>query len=327
MNYYLFHITYPILFLSVFGRQLCLPVPALLFLLSAGAMAGAGKLSFFGILAVAVVGCLLADMAWFEAGRRRGQRVLRMLCALAPDPSQAIRNSKSEFAKRGLPALLIAKFVPGLDAISPPLAGMAGTSRLSFLLFDAGGSALWAAAYIGSGFIFAKELDRVVRYTSVFADTILLVLGVPLLLFFAWKAARLGHMIRQLEPLYITAERLKERLDSGETIGVLDLLRFEDDPEGLGGIPGAVRVDPVKMRDDGRLVRLPDDLDLVLYCGSKNSFVSARVAATMRKRGARRIRVLDGGLDAWKELGYPLSHELVDPLTEFARLGIVVVRA
>ena len=321
MNYYLLHITYPILFLSVFGRQLCLPVPALLFLLSAGAMAGAGKLSFFGILMVAVLGCLLADLAWYEAGRRRGQRVLRLLCALADDPSQCIRNSRTTFAARGLPALLIAKFVPGLDAIAPPLAGMSGTSRLSFLLYDAGGSALWAGAYTSGGFIFAKELDKVVRYTSVFADTLLLVLGAPLVLFFAWKLVRLLHMIRQLEPLYITPERLKERLDLGEAIGILDLLRFEDDPEGVSAIPGAVRVEPGKMRR-GLVIRVPDDLDLVLYCGSKNSFVSARVAAGMRKHGIRRIRVLEGGLDAWKTLGYPLSHELADRKAEMARLGI-----
>ncbi len=325
MNYYLLHITYPILFLSVFGRQLCLPVPALLFLLSAGAMAGAGKLSFFGILIVAVLGCLLADLVWYEAGCRRGRRVLRMLCALAPDPSKCIRDSKLSFAARGLPALLIAKFVPGLDAIAPPLAGMAGTPRLSFLLYDAGGSVLWAGAYISGGFIFAKELDKVVRYTSVFANTLLLVLGVPLLFFFVCKLLRLLHMIRQLEPLYITPERLKERLDSGERIGVLDLLRFEDDPEGLGGIPGSVRVEPGKTHR-GEIARVPEDVDLVLYCSSRNSFVSARVAAEMRKNGIRRIRVLDGGLDAWKAMGYPLSHEFANTEAEIARLGIEMSR-
>jgi len=36
VNYDLIHTTYPILFLSVFARQLCLPVPAILFLLSGG---------------------------------------------------------------------------------------------------------------------------------------------------------------------------------------------------------------------------------------------------------------------------------------------------
>jgi membrane protein DedA with SNARE-associated domain len=77
MSYYLTHITYPILFVAVLARQLCLPVPALLFLLAGGALAGAGKLNFVGVLIVAVLGCLLADLVWFEAGRLRGKRVLR----------------------------------------------------------------------------------------------------------------------------------------------------------------------------------------------------------------------------------------------------------
>ena len=54
MGYYLDHTTYPILFAAVLGRQLCLPIPAILFLVSAGALAGSGKLSFIGILLAAV---------------------------------------------------------------------------------------------------------------------------------------------------------------------------------------------------------------------------------------------------------------------------------
>ncbi|MGA2252951.1 DedA family protein, partial [Terracidiphilus sp.] len=83
MSFYLLHTTYLILFLFVFARQLCLPVPAVLFLLSGGALAGTGRLSFVGILLVAVLGCLLGDLVWFEAGRLHGMRVLRLLCALA----------------------------------------------------------------------------------------------------------------------------------------------------------------------------------------------------------------------------------------------------
>jgi membrane protein DedA with SNARE-associated domain/rhodanese-related sulfurtransferase len=321
MNYYLFHTTYLILFLSVFARQLCLPVPAILFLLSAGALAGSGKLSFTGILLVAILGCLLGDLIWFEAGRLRGKRVLRLLCAFAADPSACIRQSKTAFAKRGLPVLLVAKFVPGLDGITPPLAGISGASRANFLMYDAGGSALWAGIYIGAGFLFAAELDQVVRYISVGADALILVLGVPLLFFFVWKLLQLLRMIHFLRPLHITPEQLKERLNAGEKIGVIDLLRFEEDPQDTGVIPGAVRADPLDMRLKTRIV-MPKDLDLVLYCGSRNSFVSTRVAAAMHKKGIRRIRVLQGGLAAWKALGFPLSTVLADPYTEMKRLGI-----
>lgn len=67
---------------------------------------------------------------------------------------------------------------------------------------------------------------------------------------------------------------------------------------------------------------MPANVDLVLYCGSKNSFVSARVAAAMRKHGVLNIRVLTGGLAAWRALKFPLSMESLDAEAEMTRLGI-----
>jgi membrane protein DedA with SNARE-associated domain/rhodanese-related sulfurtransferase len=323
MSYYLAHITYPILFVAVLARQLCLPVPALLFLLPGGALAGAGKLNYIGVLVMAVSGCLLADLVWFEAGRLRGKRVLRLLCALTPDPSLCIRRGREVFAKKGLRVLLIAKFVPGLDAICPPLAGMLGTSRAAFLLHDAGGASLWAGAYIACGFIFARELDKVAQQISVVATAVILIFGIPLLFFFALKLTQLVVMIRLLRPLHIHPELLKSRLDAGEKVGVVDLLRFEEDPQGVAAIPGAVRLDPLEIRRKKRIA-IPADVNLVLYCRSRNCFVSARVALAMRKHGIQRIHVLTGGLEAWKGLGFPLTSEFADIEAELTRLGVQV---
>jgi membrane protein DedA with SNARE-associated domain/rhodanese-related sulfurtransferase len=323
MNYYLTHITYPILFVAVLARQLCLPVPALLFLLTGGALAGSGKLSFAGVLLVAVLGCVLADSVWFEAGRLRGKRVLRLLCALTRDPSFCIRRGREIFAKKGLRLLLIAKFVPGLDGICPPLAGMLGASRTAFLVYDGAGASLWAAAYIGCGFLFARQLDKLAQRISVLATALVLIFGIPLLIFLVLKIAQLVLMIRLLRPLQINPELLKSRLDSGEKLGIVDLLRFEEDPEGVAAIPGAVRLDPLEVRRKKRIV-IPSDVNLVLYCRSRNSFVSARVALAMRKHGIRNIHVLAGGLEAWKGLGFPLTERFADMEAEVARLGIQV---
>lgn len=270
---------------------------------------------------MAVLGCLLADQIWFEVGRLRGKRVLRLLCALAPDPSYYVRKGGTVFAKRGLRVLLIAKFVPGLDGICPPLAGMLGVSRPAFLLHDAGGAALWASAYICFGFVFAMELDKVARCTSVFANALVLIFGIPLLLFFAWKLAQLVRMIRLLRPLQISPELRKAQLDFGGKLAVIDLLRFEEDPEGVAAIPGAVRFDPLELRRKKR-VAMPADVGMVLYCRSKNSFVSARVAVAMRKHGIKQVHILAGGLEGWKALGFPLSCEFADPESELIRLGI-----
>ena len=323
MGYYLIHTTYPILFVSVFARQLCLPVPAILFLLASGAVAGSGRLSFMAVLSVAALGSVLADLVWFEAGRRSGKRVLRLLCALASDPSRCIRRARTVFASKGLPILLIAKFVPGLDGICPPMAGMVGASHAAFIAYDTGGSSLWAGAYILGGYIFAKELDRVVQYTAVAADALILIFGVPLLVFFVWKVTLLFRMIRLLRPLHITPELLKSMLDGDDRLGIVDLLRFEEDPEDISVIPGAIRLDPRELRRKKRIV-IPDGVEVVLYCGSKNSFVSARVAVAMRRHGIQRVHVLSGGLKAWKALGFPLSSAVADPNEELARLGIQV---
>jgi rhodanese-related sulfurtransferase len=218
---------------------------------------------------------------------------------------------------------LIAKFVPGLDSVMPPLAGISGTARTDFLIYDLGGATLWSGAYIGAGFLFAKQLDEVARYTSILANILILGLGLPLLFFFVWKLVQLVRMIRQLRPLYITPHQLKGRLDAGEKIAVIDLLRFEDDPQDVSGIPGAIRSDPARMRRTRHIV-MPEKLDLALYCNSGNSFVSARVAVAMRKLGIHHIRVLSGGLAAWKALGFPLSAKFPDADAEMERLGIEV---
>ena len=323
IGYYLVHITYPILFIAVLARQLCLPVPANLFLLSAGALAGSGKLSYIGILLAAVAGCVIADYVWFEAGRLGGKRVLRLLCALTADPSYCIRRGRTNFQKRGVRLLLIAKFIPGLDAITPPLAGMFGTSKPSFLAYDTFGSALWGGAYIGCGFLFAEKMAQVTQHLSTVADAIILIFGVPLLLVFVWKLIILARMVRMLRPYRVTAQQLKSDLDAGQKISLIDLLRFEEDPADDPGIPGAVRLDPREIRRK-KHIHLPDDVSVVIYCRSKNSFASARVAAAMRKHGIQGVQVLAGGLDAWKALGFPLSAEFADPLTELKRLGVEV---
>ncbi len=323
MSYYLVHTTYLILFVAVFARQLCIPIPALLFLLSAGALSASGKLSYPGILAISILGCVLADLIWFEAGRRREKQVLRLLCALTPDPCLCIRKARTAFAGKGLPLLLIAKFIPGLDGLCPPLAGMSGARRITFIAYDIGGSSLWAAAYTYCGFLFATQLDIVARYTSTFADTLLLIFGFPLLLLFVWKLFLLLRMVRQLRSTQITASELKERLDSGASIGIVDLQGFEDDSQVITAIPGAVCLDPTDLRRKKRVV-VPEGTTVVLYCRSKNNIVSARVGIAMRKHGIGHICVLAGGLASWQASSFPVVSEFTDAQVELSRLGIHV---
>lgn len=157
---------YSILFAALFAHQLGLPLPGPLFLLAAGAVAAAGRLGFVPALALAVTACVLADWPWYEAGRRRGDKVLHFIHRLTRDPDYHDRKAKETFARYGPPILLVSKFVPGLDAVAPPLAGTSRTGRLRFLAFDASGAALYSFTYAGLGYVFRNDLNRAAAYAG-----------------------------------------------------------------------------------------------------------------------------------------------------------------
>ena len=75
LSHHALSITYLILWVAVFARQICLPVPANLFLLTAGALARSGELNMSVVMCVGILGCLAGDLAWFEAGRHWGSQI------------------------------------------------------------------------------------------------------------------------------------------------------------------------------------------------------------------------------------------------------------
>jgi membrane protein DedA with SNARE-associated domain len=116
---------YWLLAAAVLGRQACLPIPANVLLVAAGALARSGKLTAAGIICVSVSTFLAADLAWYEAGRRTGNRVLHFVCGLSPGPESCVNKATSAFALHGVRTLLISKFIVGLDAVAAPMTGAA----------------------------------------------------------------------------------------------------------------------------------------------------------------------------------------------------------
>jgi membrane protein DedA with SNARE-associated domain len=188
---------YSFLFAALFAHQIGIPIPGPLFLVSAGALAAAGKLGVLPTIGLTIVACLLADWAWYEAGRRGGDKVLHFIHRLTRDPDFHDRRAKRVFARYGLALLLVAKFVPGLDAVAPPLAGTSRTSRVRFLAYDAVGAGLYACVYGGLGYFFSHDLDRVAAYVSR-AGTLLVGLAlVGICIYIACKLAQRHRIVRE----------------------------------------------------------------------------------------------------------------------------------
>ena len=261
---FVLHHPYLVLFGAVLAEQLGLPVPAMPFLLGAGALVGMNKLDPVSALALAVLASLLADLVWYEAGRRRGGSILKLLCRISLEPDSCVRRTENVFAKQGARTLLFAKFLPGLNTVAPPMAGMIGMSLPRFLFWDALGALLWSGGYFLVGLAFADQIDAVAERAAALGGR--LVVGV-LTLFALWllyKYAQRQRFIRDLRVARITPEELKRRMDAGEEVVVVDLrgaLEFEREPQTL---PGALRFSADELQE--RHHEIPRDRDVVLYC-------------------------------------------------------------
>ena len=261
---FLLHHGYAVLLAWVFAEQIGLPVPSLPLLLAAGALAGAGRFSFFGSLFLSVFAAILADLIWYLLGRYRGIKVLQLLCKISLEPDSCVRRTEGVFSKQGARSLVLAKFVPGLGTVAPPLAGIFHMRPLRFLLFDTSGAFLWAGAYLGLGYIFSSEIERIAEHAFHLGGGLFVLLFGALGSYIAYKFIARQRFLRELRIGRITVDELKRKLDGGEEVVIVDLrhsVDFEADPQ---TIPGAFRMDAKELeeKDD----RLPRDRDVILYC-------------------------------------------------------------
>jgi membrane protein DedA with SNARE-associated domain len=255
---------YSVLFTVVFVEQLGLPIPAAPFMLAAGALAGAKQLNLALAIGLASVASLVADSFWYELGRRRGSRVLQFLCRISLEPDSCVRRTEDVFARQGARSLIVAKFIPGLSTVAPPLAGIFRMRLPRFLFFDTLGALVWVGAYTGLGFAFSDQIERVAARAEELGGRLVLLLGVALTGYIGWKYVQRRRFIRQLRIDRITPEELKRKLDAGEEVVVVDLrhsLDFEAEP---ATIPGAIQLSPDQLEQ--RHQEIPRDRELVLYC-------------------------------------------------------------
>jgi membrane protein DedA with SNARE-associated domain/rhodanese-related sulfurtransferase len=319
-----FHITYLAVGLVVFAGQAGLPIPSLLFLVAAGTLSRTGNLNPLLVLGMGSLGCVGADLIWFEAGRRWGNQIVRILCSLSRDPQYLEKRVHQVFRRWGLRSLLLAKFVPGVGGVTVPLAATEGSGWAAFLAYDAAGSVLWSAAFAGLGFVFADSLATLASSLANFGKVLLLGLGLPLACYVLWRVWVLGLMLRHLRTRRIAPADLHRRMTGGEQFAIIDLLEFEDNPERRIGIAGAFRMDPARLRKRVQVI-VPEGLGVVLYCSSSCELSSARVAMAMKRRGVPDVWVLEGGIKAWEKEGLPVTEELTSRREAVVRLGIKII--
>jgi len=201
-------------------------------------------------------------------------------------PNYCAQRAHLVFGRCGLRSLIIAKFIPGLDSVTPPLAGIEGSGRVAFLAYDSLGSLCGRLCMLALA-MFSQLTSQPLLRRWLSPEMCLQAIGVPLACYVCWRAWVRAHMLRHLLLRRIAPLLLHKRLKSGEQVAIIDLLRFEEEQQDRAGIAGAVRIHPARLRNRFRVVT-PENLDTVLYCSSAGS-LPVRESPLLYKRKASRM--------------------------------------
>ena len=217
-------------------------------------------------------------------------------------------QSEVRFERWGGSLLIVAKFLPGLSTVAPPLAGAMNLGWASFLFFNTLGTALWAGAAIGAGLLFHRQIADIFASLEQMGTIAAVLVGGLLAAYVAFRYWQRRRLYKVLRNARITVDQLYQLMEAGHEPVVVDVRSPTARALDPRSIPGALPVDIDQIHT--WIGHLPKDGEIILYCTCPNDASAARVAKILIDLGYERVRPLLGGLDAWAEAGYSVQDEL-----------------
>jgi membrane protein DedA with SNARE-associated domain/rhodanese-related sulfurtransferase len=289
-----------IVFACVFIEQIGLPIPAYPTLLITGALINQGNFSATTLLLTAVVAAVMADFFWYSSGRKYGNKVMTRLCRISLSPESCVRQTEAMYLRIGPSALLFCKFIPGFASVSSALAGTLGTKRITFLIFDGLGSAIWAGSAILLGSLFSSAIDELLNVLTQMGKWGGLLIAFGLFVFIATKWVQRYRFLKSLRMAQISVAELEQMINAGLTPTIIDVRPLHLQDSGI--IPGAITMTMDSV--NSVILESTTEDEIVLYCACPNEVSSAKVAKMLMKKGYKRVRPLTGGIEAWIMAGH-----------------------
>jgi membrane protein DedA with SNARE-associated domain len=245
-----------------FLESIGVPVPALPVLLVAGGLAAMRDASVLPLIFGSAAAVWTADVVWYAFGRWQGRRVMGLLCGLSLNPDACVGRAERRFRRSPGVTVTVAKFVPGLSLMVPPLAGILRMSTWRFLAIDAGASVAWSGAGVMAGVLYGERvLPHVVRAQR--ALTMLAVVAV--VAFIAWKVFERWWLVRRYSVERIDVDELQQLLSApASDVFVVDLRSEQAFSQADHMVSGARRIPPGDF--DRHIDEIPPDKLIVLYC-------------------------------------------------------------
>jgi hypothetical protein len=183
-----------------------------------------------------------------------------MLCRISLEPDSCVRRSKVFFEKGANRTLVFSKWLPGVSHVVPAVAGLSGIERQHFFVMNSAGSALWIVVLMLAGYLPVERLHVASAVGPILFEGSLVVLAANV----GVKYMQRRQFLKELYKSRITPEEVRQMLELGERIVILDLRHPLDSLADPRTLPGAIRVLPNEVTS--RADMLPKDGEIILYC-------------------------------------------------------------
>lgn len=257
---------YLAVFLVVLAEAIGLPMPAALALIAAGAGVASHVLSGPIVLLGAACAMFLGDSLLYGIGRQTGWALLGFLCKLSANPETCILRSAESFYKRGRLTLVLAKFIPGVNTMAPPLAGSMKMPYDQFVALDTAGVLLYILAYGAVGFLFRDVLAAIVTGVQTAGHLVEIVIVAGFIGYLAhriWLFSK--HRIYRVVPRVLVAELVRKfQSDEAGRVLIVDVRSHGYYDTRAARIQGSVRIEPNNLKEE--MKTLPRDKDIYVYC-------------------------------------------------------------
>ncbi|MEO5615897.1 MAG: DedA family protein [Cypionkella sp.] len=129
-------------------------VPSTVVLVCLGTLIGLGKMDFLPVFAATVAGAVAGDALSLWAGVHWKQQIRTFW----PFSRYGTLMDKGEdfIARHGGKSIFIVRFIPGVKAVVPTIAGMMGMTATRFALVNVGSAFVWAAAHLLPAIAFGR---------------------------------------------------------------------------------------------------------------------------------------------------------------------------
>ncbi len=143
------------------GAFVGLIAPGESFMVLGGVVAGQGRVSLVGLIAIGWICAVGGDAASFYAGHRLGRGWLERHGPRFGITAERLASVDGFFDRHGGKAVFIGRFIGLVRAVNPFLAGASGMPFRRFIPYSILGAGAWATMLLVLGYVFWRSIDQV----------------------------------------------------------------------------------------------------------------------------------------------------------------------